>query len=184
MGRRDDVIEHAARLGYEYERVHRGCAQCTVAAVQDPLYIGNDEVFKAATGLAAGGGGTCAGTCGALSGGIMVMSTCFGRTRDSFDSDVAGERCAPRLSRELFRLFRDRYNATTCSGIHNKIFGRTFDLWDDGDSRAFDDAGAHEDKCTSVVANASRWTTQLILEELDRRGITLEELRSAPSISC
>ena len=29
----------------------------------------------------------------------------------------------------------------------------------------FEEAGAHEDKCTSVVAKASQWTAELLLEE-------------------
>ena len=30
------------------------------------------------------------------------------------------------------------------------------------------------DKCTSVVANASAWTTEIVLDELEKRGQTLE----------
>ena len=48
------------------------------------------------------------------------------------------------------------------------IEGITFDLWDTDEKTAFEQAGAHADKCTSVVANASAWVTELILEELSK----------------
>ncbi len=134
----------------------------------------NDTVFKAASGLAGGCGGTCEGVCGGLSGGIMMMSTCFGRTREGFDGDVEDKRCAARMAQALHQKFVETYGSSICKNIHGKIFGRTFDFWDKDDKQAFEDAGAHVDKCPSVVANASRWTAELILDELERRGIALE----------
>ena len=178
MKQKDELLEHAAQKGFEYERIYRGCAQCTIAAVQDTLGLKNDAVFKAATGLAGGCGGTCEGACGGLSGGIMIMSSCFGRTREGFDADVEDKRCASRMAKELHQKFVETYGSAICKEIHGEIFGRTFNFWDQDDKQAFEDAGAHVDKCPSVVANASRWVTELILEELERRGILLEDFTS------
>ena len=58
------IIENARALGFEYERTITGCCQCTIAAVQDVLDIRNDAVFKAGSGLTAGGGLSCDGSCG------------------------------------------------------------------------------------------------------------------------
>ena len=55
------------------------------------------------------------------------------------------------------------------------MFGRTFNLWDEAEFEAIEALGAHEDKCTGVVANASAWTTEIILEEIEKRGQTLED---------
>ena len=49
--------ENAYELGRHYERTYGGCSQCVVAALQDTYDTRNDEILRAATGLAAGGGG-------------------------------------------------------------------------------------------------------------------------------
>ena len=33
--KKEELLEKAYKLGYEYEKVYKGCSQCTVAAVQD-----------------------------------------------------------------------------------------------------------------------------------------------------
>ena len=68
------LIKAAFNRGFEYEKNYRGCAQCTVAAIQDTLGIRNDFVFKAAGGFAAGGGMLCDGICGGYTGtGIKTI---------------------------------------------------------------------------------------------------------------
>jgi len=170
-----ELIEQAAQTGFQYEQIYRGCAQCTIAAVQDAFGLRNDAIFKAASGLAGGCGGTCNGICGGLSGGIMMMSACFGRSRAGFSADEEEKQCSSRMAKDLYQKFVDTYGSGICKEIHEEIFGRTFDFWNAEDKQAFEDAGAHTDKCPSVVANASRWTTELILEELERRGIDLKD---------
>lgn len=169
------LLEQAAQTGFKYEQIYRGCAQCTIAAVQETLGLKNDAIFKAASGLAGGCGGTCEGVCGGLSGGIMMMSSCFGRSRAGVDSDNEEKQCASRMAKDLHQKFVEMYGSAICKDIHSEIFGRTFDFWDKEDKQAFEDAGAHTEKCPSVVANACRWTTELILEELEQRGIAPED---------
>ena len=62
------VAERAYELGKEYEKTCKGCSQCVIAALQDALNIRNDDIFKAATGLAGGGGGAIDGSCGSYVG--------------------------------------------------------------------------------------------------------------------
>jgi len=62
-----EIAEKAYDLGFEYEKVYRGCSQAGLAAIQDILNIKNDDVFKAATGFAGGGG---------LSGGQCLRRIC------------------------------------------------------------------------------------------------------------
>ena len=55
--RKNELMEKAFQLGFDYEKTYRGCSQCTIAAIQDTLDIREDNVFKAATGLAGGAQG-------------------------------------------------------------------------------------------------------------------------------
>ena len=172
------IIERALSLGFEYEKTITGCCQCAIAAIQDALSIKDDAVFKAGSGLTAGGGVSCEGSCGGYTGGVMVMSSVFGRRRENWDDDKAEKDCAHRMARALLDRFNQEYGSNLCKIIHRNLFGREFDLRDASDREAFEKLGAHVDKCTSVVGKAAAWATELILEELCNRGLTLKDLQS------
>ncbi|MFO7683808.1 MAG: hypothetical protein R6X34_27575, partial [Chloroflexota bacterium] len=66
-----------------------------------------------------------------------------------------------------------------CGKIHEKIYGRSFNLRNDDEKQAFRDAGAHEreDGCCAVVGDGARWATELILDEIEANGLTLEDFK-------
>jgi C_GCAxxG_C_C family probable redox protein len=177
------VIERALWLGFEYEKTFTGCCQCTIAAIQDALGIKDDAVFKAGSGLTAGGGVSCEGSCGGFTGGVMVMSSVFGRRREKWDEDKAEKDCAHRMARDLLDRFTQEYGGNLCKTIHRNIFGREFDLRDGSERETFEKLGAHVDKCTSVVGKAAAWATELILEEISRRGLSLKDLQGVKKVS-
>ena len=160
-----DIAEKAYNLGKEYEKTCKGCSQCVLAALQDAFNMRNDDVFKAATGLAAGGGGSTDGNCGAYSGGIMFLSMLNGRERDDF-KDASGK---VFTNFQLVNKFRDRfiqeYGSVICQNIQTKIFGRPYNLLDPDEFIKFEKAGAHEVHCLEVVGKAARWTADLIISE-------------------
>lgn len=172
---RDAIIKKAFELGFTYEKQYRGCSQCAIAAIQDALDTRNDFVFKAGSGLATGGGLLRVGLCGGYSGGVMVMSSYFGRVRTRFDNDRDDKYCSFRMAVDLYERYIQKYGSVICMDIHKKIFGRSFDLWDSTEKEAFEKAGAHADKCTTVVADASAWSVELILDELEKRGLALDD---------
>jgi C_GCAxxG_C_C family probable redox protein len=173
-----EIIQRALSLGFEYEKTITGCCQCTIAAIQDALNIKDDAVFKAGSGLTAGGGVSCEGSCGGFTGGVMVMSSVFGRRREKWNDDKDEKDCAHHMARALLDKFNQEYGGNMCKTIHRSIFGRDFDLRDPSDREAFEKLGAHVDKCTSVVGKAAAWATELILEELSDRGMSLKDLQS------
>jgi C_GCAxxG_C_C family probable redox protein len=170
------IIERARALGFAYEKNIMGCCQCTIAAIQDALDIRNDAVFKAGSGLTAGGGLLCEGSCGGYTGGVMVMSSVFGRCRQKWDNDQKEKDCAHRMAGALLNRFKQEYGSHICRKIHQRIFGRDFDLKNVAQRRAFEKSGAHVDKCTSVVGEAAAWAAELILEELSNRNMFLDDL--------
>jgi C_GCAxxG_C_C family probable redox protein len=172
---KESMIQRAFRLGFDYEQKYRGCAQCTIAAVQDTLGIRNDFLFKGASGFAAGCGLQCDGVCGGYSGGIMIMSLFFGRRRERFDDDRENNYRSFHMTCALHDRFVKEYGSVICREIHGKIFGRSFDLWNKVEKNSFEEAGAHREKCTTVVANASAWATGIILEEIEKQSMKLED---------
>jgi C_GCAxxG_C_C family probable redox protein len=183
MDNRERYISRAYELGFGYERDFRGCAQSTIAAVQDTLGLRNDFIFKAASGLAGGCGLFGDGTCGAYTGGSMLLSSFFGRRRSRFDDDRDEKKCANLMIKQLRDRYLAEYGSIICSGVQTKIFGRSFDLWSRQDREDFEQAGAHTDKCTSVVGNASAWTMEILLQEIDRRGMTPDDFRHMVHVS-
>ena len=171
------IIERARALGFEYEKTITGCCQCTIAAIQDSLGIRNDAVFKAGSGLTAGGGLSCEGSCGGFTGGVMVMSSVFGRCRQKWDNDRNEKDCAHRMAGALLNRFKQNYGSHICRKIHQCLFGRDFDLKVAAQRGDFEKLGAHVDKCTSVVGEAAAWAVELILEELSNRGLSPDDLQ-------
>jgi C_GCAxxG_C_C family probable redox protein len=176
-GEHQAIVQRALSLGIEYERTIRGCCQCSIAAIQDALDIRNDAVFKAGSGLTAGGGVSCEGSCGGYTGGVMVMSSVFGRRREKWDDDREEKDCAHNMAKFLLERFNREYGSNICKEIHRSIFGRGFDLRDARERDDFERRGAHAEKCTSVVGRAAAWATELILEEMSGRGMCLSDLQ-------
>lgn len=172
----EDILDRAYSLGIEYEKKIRGCCQCTIAAIQDALNIENEDVFKAGSGLSAGGGVTCEGSCGGYVGGVMVMSSIFGRRRHRWEDDREEKDCAHHMARSLMERFNREYGSHICGDIHERIFGRQFNLRDTADRELFEKSGAHVDKCTRVVGRAAAWAAGLILKEMANRGMALGDL--------
>jgi hypothetical protein len=77
------------------------------------------------------------------------------------------KRTSDLLTVRLHEKFIEEFGSVTCREIHDGVFGRRFDLWSDADKESFEQAGAHRDKRTRVVAS---WTAELILGELEWRG--------------
>jgi len=63
--------------------------------------------------------------------------------------------------------------ANTCEGTcgalaEKKIFGRSFNFWDEKEKELFEASGGHIDKCPTVVAKTAQWTFKIIKEEINK----------------
>ena len=158
----------AYELGFTYEKEYGGCAQCVFAALQDVLDLRNDVtdgIFKSATALAGGAGLEGDGHCGAYSGALLMMGHIIGRERDNFADPERIRAKTNVLARKLHEKFIENYGSVTCHLIHRKILGRPYYLPDRDEYRKFEEAGAHEDKCTGVVGETARWAARILAEE-------------------
>ncbi|HVQ00279.1 MAG TPA: C-GCAxxG-C-C family protein [Candidatus Thermoplasmatota archaeon] len=165
MESKEDLIERAYRRGYEYEAQKGSCPQCVLAALKDTLHVGDDRVFQAAHGLTGGTSLSSEGTCGALAGGAMAISMLIGRTYPEFQ---AGERKRRvfKYTKMLYDRFIAEYGSPLCCDVQKKLFGRSYRLDDKEQYAAFEQAGAHVDKCPSVAGNVAKWTADILLSEL------------------
>jgi len=162
---RETLQKRAYELGFQYEKAYHGCAQCAVAAIQDTLGLQDDGTFKAANAMNAGVGCSSRGTCGALAGSVMVISSLCGRPRTMFD-DVDRIRARPYgPAQRLLEKFENEYGSGICGEIQRRLMGRSFNLLVPEQRDMFLEAGAEESHCPDVVGKASRWAVEIILDE-------------------
>jgi len=160
-----ELMARAYQLGFDYEKRYKGCSQCVIAAIQDTLGVRDDKVFKAATGLAAGGGLTGIGVCGAYVGGVMVLSQLCGRERSNFEDPERIRFKSFDLAKKIIDRFIGEFGTIICRDIQTVKFGRPYYLRDPEDFKKFEEAGGHDDKCTDVVGKAAQIAVKLILDE-------------------
>ncbi|MDD2573530.1 MAG: C-GCAxxG-C-C family protein [Bacillota bacterium] len=161
---REELLKEVEQLAYQYERDYGGCSQCVVGAIKKSLGLISDDVFKAATGLA-GGVGLTGNTCGALTGGVMVLGMLLGREYDNFADPERIRFRTFELAKKLIERFEQEYGTASCYGIQRKIMGRSYNLWDQAEYAEFLAAGGHEDKCPAVCGKAAKWVAEILLEE-------------------
>ena len=112
----------------------------------------------------------------------MVLASFFGRTREEEGSEDgrADKYVSFRMTRAVHDKFVEKYNSVICEGVQKSLYnGRSFDLRDDDQKQAFRDAGAHhdDDKCCMAVGDGARWGMEILLDELDAQGMTLDDFR-------
>jgi C_GCAxxG_C_C family probable redox protein len=160
-----DVLEDVYQRAFQYEARLGSCPQCVLAALKETLDVGDDSIFQASQGLTGGTSLSSQGTCGALAGGMIAISALVGRTYQEF-SEGQKKRLVFKYTRQLYDKFVGEYGSPLCCGVQQKIFGRSYILLDKQEYEAFEKAGAHVEKCTSVAGNAAKWTAEIILNEL------------------
>jgi len=157
-----EKINKAYALAYEYEQKYGACPQCVTAAIQEVFGIIDDETFKASYVLAGGGGLTTQGTCGALAGALMAIGAKCGRDKANFDKGQYMD--AYRYARDIMNKFVAEYGSPICAEVQKKVFGRSFDLWNSKEFKAFEEAGGHKDKCPAVAGTAAKLAAELLVE--------------------
>jgi len=141
-GRGEEIIQAAYDLGYKYEDEMKGCAQCTVAALQDAVdFVPADEgVFLASSCV--DGGSTPAGisNCGSFTGAGMVIGHICGRSRENF---AGGSELSRKLFRQVYERFNEAYGSVLCKDIR----------------------AASGADCPKVVGTTAKWTAEILLAQ-------------------
>ena len=166
------LLDKSFELGVEYEKHSGSCSQCTAAALREILGF-EAIIVKVASSSCGGQAGLSTGACGGVIGGTIVLDYFLGRSADR----VSATRMIPEgmselargmeSARSLGKKFIGQYGSILCPQVQESIFGRSFNLQDPEDWKAFEDAGGHRDpsKCMSVVGNAVRWTLEILIEK-------------------
>jgi len=155
---KDTLAEEAYRKAREYELKFGSCPQCILAAIQETVGGIDDATIKAAHGLAGGGGLAGAGTCGALTGGLLALSAHYGRDRDKLDKGRYLNNF--KKGRELVERFRAEFGGVTCEELQQRFTGQTFDMWSADGYAAFDKARGEQ--CAEATGTVARWVVKTL----------------------
>ena len=158
-----DVLDAVADAALKFEMDFGGCSQAVVGSHKKILGRPGDEVFRA-SGVFAAGIGLTGKTCGALSGGCIILGSYVGRDYTDWE-DMQGLRFESlRLGKRLVEFFENEYETTICRELQKKLVGRFYDLWTEREK--FWAIGGHNaDKCPSVCANVAKWSAEILFDE-------------------
>lgn len=138
MGKREDCINRAKELAFQYQNSLVGCAHCSLSATLDALREYGvelvspevqDELFKAVIGLTGGAGNTHIGTCGAVFGSSFALSLATGVGREEQEKNGKQTRWISyyKIKNEIGDKFMEKYGSIICRDILLNKYGMAFD---------------------------------------------------------
>ena len=158
---RDLVMKLLDQKVDHYMQISNNCAQSSFMALTEQFGIKADAVLKALTplpGIAERGE-----TCGAVTGPLMVFGLIYGRGKNKLhDWDVYRASLIP--SGRFCKQFEATFGSAMCSDIQKAKFGRSFQLTDPEDLRAFQETDATL-QCSAVVRKAVRMAAEIMLND-------------------
>jgi C_GCAxxG_C_C family probable redox protein len=132
--------------------------------LQDVFSLRDDNIFKAVTALAGGGGRAIDGSCGAYTGSIVFFGSIVGRERNDFKDEAKIRLITHDLAKKLHDKFIQEYGSVVCQNIQTRTMGRSYYLIDPEEYQKFLDAGAHDKYCPDVVGKAAQWSAEILQE--------------------
>jgi C_GCAxxG_C_C family probable redox protein len=110
---KEALKKQARKKAYNYELRCHGCSQAVLLTFQELLSLEDELTFKAAGPLCAGLG--MGKTCGALTGGVLVLGMKYGRhhIHDGLNGLFPGMGAAQKL----VQRFEQEFGTTVCSEI-------------------------------------------------------------------
>jgi len=169
---REEILNRLEEKAGDYEELFGSCSQGTLLALQEAFNLGDAQVLKAATampGIALRGE-----TCGAVIGAMMALGLAFGRETPE---DWAAVQKTTGYCRKLCKSFEALFGSCNCRDVQHHIFGRSYELTDAKDRKAFADADAIK-KCRFPAGKAARIAGELILDDPEKKDVRLPSLRS------
>lgn len=150
-------------MAHHYELTYFGCSQTTLAGLMQAFSIKNPDLLRASTCFA-GGIARRGHVCGALTGGLLMISYLTGR--DDLEMLPQYQR-AMEWGNQLYGRFRDEYRTVSCSEIQKLQFGRTYDLQNPEEREALHRKMSEiENGCQSVTGTGARLTAEIIVDIL------------------
>ena len=140
---------------YEYHKQGYNCAPSVAGAFADLTGLAPEQLMAATGGFGGGVGGSHAELCGAVSGGVLVLSLLHPHTDGA---DRAGKAAVYALTKEFRRRFEEVFGLTRCGELLKARPGVT----DKNPAAQRLGVTAH---CDNMVVTAVEIVEQMLAEE-------------------
>lgn len=101
-------------IAYEYHKAGFNCAQSVVGAFEDLTGLTREQLMAMTGGFGGGVGGSHAEICGAVSGGVLVLSLLYPQTEAN---DKEGKMRIYAKAKEFRRRFEEIFGLTRCGEL-------------------------------------------------------------------
>jgi len=127
--------------------------------------MGDDGVFKAASGLG-GGIGQMNDVCGSLLGASLMLSMKYGRSREKIDDyEIAKSSYIPVA--KLYKWFEKEFGSPTCRGVRTRMAGGVFyDTKIPWQADMAKEAGLPA-MCAELVAKTAAHTAEMLWDDIE-----------------
>ena len=140
------------------------CSRSTMYGLQTQFDFIPDSFVKATASLC-GGTGSGSGSCGAYCAGLLALGLKFNSTiEEELQDEEAFGKTAATFTESRERFVKEM-GTIMCPKIHEKLFGKAYDLTDPKDSEEFLNLPGHVEKCGETVAVAARIAAEMLLEK-------------------
>jgi len=163
---KQNLIEKAAAEAARIQCRDDVCSRSTLAGLASVFDFIPQELVTASGGLC-GGTGSASGSCGAYCAGLLAVGLRFNASIEKElaepNRDLFSETTASKMV-EYRERFMKEFGTILCPKIHEKLFGRAYDLMNPVDQQAFFELEGHAETCSRVVAAAARIAAEMITE--------------------
>ena len=166
------TAEKAGKRAYEYSYNGGHCSQSTIRGLMEAYGEVDNDLFRAMCAFAGGCGCEADAGCGAYTAGSYFMGMRYGLNLEDIGTDNPPLKNRGDdimiLVKQLHDRFIETYGSVICQGIHRRLFGRPYYLYDDGEHQKLKDLiQANKDKegftwCAHVCRDAARWTVEIL----------------------
>lgn len=167
VARKAEFLDKVQKRASELAETKEGCSQCTLLPILEAFGLGNDMVFKAASGLA-GGIGDMRSVCGAVTGGVMALSLKYGRERADLEGsdEIAQEKLESGMGSagKLYKWFEREFGSVICSEVRKKLHGVDLSSSVPWQKELAEELGITQ-RCYEVVGKTARRVAEQMIDE-------------------
>lgn len=140
------------------------CSRSTLAGLKSQFDFIPEEMVTASASLC-GGTGSGSGSCGAYCAGLLAVGLKRNAPiAEELENPEVFERAAAAFT-EYRERFTKEMGTILCPKIHEKLFGKAYDLTDPKDSEEFLNLPGHVEKCGETVGVAARIAAEMLLAD-------------------
>ena len=164
------LILKAGNIASDYELKYGGCSQAVAGALMRTFGIRDKGLLRASNVF---GAGVCrrGQTCGALLGGLLIISYLIGR--DDLEH-LAQHENVMAYGNILIERFKEEFGTLTCKEILEKKFNKSWNLLNPEDLKDFLKSGGHgPEGAPKTTGKAAELAAAVIIELIEENPAAL-----------